>query len=144
MKNHSAPSNAKDWNGDAIVMFQEDLFSEVKGKVSEKWFYTYFKNDASKLPRIDMLNLLSSYIGFENWHAFKKNHTPKKVANQAKKLSWLIIFIPITIVFIVTMNSKNEFRFCFNDDLNSSIVNEIDIKILLDNQSLFPKNISVN
>ena len=55
-------------------MFQEDLFQEVKGKVSEKWFYTYFKNDAPKLPRIDMLNLLSSYVGFENWYAFKSAH----------------------------------------------------------------------
>nr|WP_321230787.1 hypothetical protein [uncultured Psychroserpens sp.] len=135
MENHSAPSDVKDWNGDAIVMFQEDLFQEVKGKVSEKWFYTYFKNESSNLPRVDMLNLLSSYIGFENWHAFKKVHAHKKVTNQSKKLSWLIIFIPITIVFMVTMNSKNEFRFCFNDDLNSTIVNQLDIKVLQNDQS---------
>ncbi|MEM5566985.1 hypothetical protein WNY78_17830 [Psychroserpens sp. AS72] len=136
MENHSATSDVKDWNGDTIVMFQEDLFQEVKGKVSEKWFYTYFKNETSKLPRVDMLNLLSSYVGFENWHAFKTAHSSEEIkSNPVKKLSWLIIFIPITIVFMVTMNSKNEFKFCFNDDLNSTIVNQIDIKVLLENQS---------
>lgn len=137
LENHSAPKDVKDWNGDAIVLFQEDLFSEVKAKVSEKWFYTYFKNEASKLPRIDMLNLLSSYVGFENWHAFKNTHPTKKGSSQAKKLSWLLIFMPIAIVFIVTMNSKNEFQFCFVDDLNNqSITNiSIDIKVLQDDQS---------
>jgi hypothetical protein len=136
LENHSAPSDVKEWNGDTITSFQEDMFQSVKGKVSEKWFYTYFKNETSKLPRVDMLNLLSSYIGFENWHAFKAAHvSEEKKLKQTKKLSWLIIFIPIAIVFIVTMNSQNEFRFCFNDDLNSTIVNQMDIKVLLGNQS---------
>ena len=136
MENHSAPSDVKEWNGDTITSFQEDMFQSVKGKVSEKWFYTYFKNETSKLPRVDMLNLLSSYIGFENWHAFKAAYvSEEKKLKQTKKLSWLIIFIPIAIVFIVTMNSQNEFRFCFNDDLNSTIVNQMDIKVLLGNQS---------
>jgi hypothetical protein len=136
LENHSAPSDVKNWKGDAIASFQEDMFQEVKGKVSEKWFYTYFKNETTKLPRVDMLNLLSSYIGFENWHAFKATHVSEgKKPNQVKKLSWLIIFMPIAVVFIVTMNSKNEFRFCFNDDLNSTIVNQMDIKLLLEDQS---------
>lgn len=124
-----------DWNGDAIVMFQEDLFQKVKGKVSEKWFYTYFKNDAPKLPRIDMLNLLSNYIGFENWHAFKATLISEETIKKKRKFPWFVILIPIIITFMLTMNSKNEFRFCFNDDLNSTIVNQMDIKVLLENQS---------
>lgn len=135
LENHSAPSNVKDWNGDAIARFQEDLFSKVKTKVSEKWFYTYFKNDNSKLPRIDMLNLLSAYVGFENWHAFKTAHPNAKKPKQARKLNWLIVFMPIAIVFIVTMNADNEFRFCFHDDLNTSIVTQLDIKVLKNDQS---------
>ena len=137
MENHSAPSDVKEWNGDAITSFQEDMFQEVKGKVSEKWFYTYFKNETTKLPRVDMLNLLSSYVGFENWHAFKANHSSEGNIKKKKTNTflWLTIFIPIIIVFMMTRSSKNEFRFCFNDDLNSTIVNQMDIKVLLDNQS---------
>ena len=135
LKNHSAPVNVKDWNGDTILMFQEDLFSEVKQKVSEKWFYTYFKNEASKLPRVDMLNLLSSYVGFENWHAFNADHISEEKIKNKNSFLWLAIFIPIITVFIVTINSKNEFRFCFNDDLNSKIVNQLDIKVLQNDQS---------
>jgi len=116
-------------------MFQEDLFQEVKGKVSEKWFYTYFKNDAPKLPRIDMLNLLSTYIGFENWHGFKATKISEEHIKKQPKFYWIMIFIPIIVVFMVTMNSKNEFRFCFNDDLNTTIVNQLDIKVLQNDQS---------
>ncbi|WP_299334840.1 hypothetical protein [uncultured Psychroserpens sp.] len=136
LEHHSVPTDVKDWNGNDIVMFQEDLFSEVKARVSEKWFYTYFKNEASKLPRVDMLNLLSSYIGFENWNAFKSAHISEAYSKKKKKIFWPAIFIPIIAVFAVTMiNSKNEFRFCFQDDLNTKIVTELNIKILQENQS---------
>ncbi|MDG5492296.1 hypothetical protein [Psychroserpens sp. SPM9] len=132
---HSAASDVKDWNGETIVLFQEDLFSEVKAKVSEKWFYTYFKNEATKLPRVDMLNLLSSYIGFENWQTFKNTHP--FASKHKKKVPWIIIFAPILIVFIVTMNGKNDFQFCFVDDLNNQAITNIpiDIKLLQEDQS---------
>ena len=56
------------WKGQWIVDFQEDLLAKVQGRVSEKWFYTYFrKAEVEKLPRIDMLNLLSRYSGYANW-----------------------------------------------------------------------------
>ena len=57
-----------EWKGQWIVDFQEDLLAKVQGRVSEKWFYTYFrKKEVRKLPRIDMLNLLSRYAGYQNW-----------------------------------------------------------------------------
>ncbi|USL96183.1 hypothetical protein D1J36_003500 [Riemerella anatipestifer] len=63
------------WKGIDIVYFQEDLRKKVKGNISERSFYTYFKSSPTqKLPRIDMLNLLSSYAGYANWYDFKKNH----------------------------------------------------------------------
>ena len=136
LETHSASPEFKSWNGEDIVMFQEDLFSEVKGKVSEKWFYTYFKNTPSKLPRIDMLNLLSSYVGFENWESFKNAH-PFKGKRRSRRFPWPVILIPILIVFLVTMNSKNEFNFCFVDNMsNSPITNTpIDITVLKNDQS---------
>ena len=63
------------WKGIDIIYFQEDLRKKAKGNISEKSFYTYFKSSpVSKLPRIDMLNLLSIYAGFDSWYDFKKNH----------------------------------------------------------------------
>jgi len=63
------------WKGIDIIYFQEDLRKKAKGNISEKSFYTYFKNSpVSKLPRIDMLNLLSIYGGYASWYEFKKQH----------------------------------------------------------------------
>lgn len=63
------------WKGIDIIYFQEDLRKIAKGNISEKSFYTYFKTSpVAKLPRIDMLNLLSAYCGYQSWYDFKKNH----------------------------------------------------------------------
>ena len=63
------------WKGIDIIYFQEDLRKIAKGNISEKSFYTYFKNSpVTKLPRIDMLNILSIYAGYMSWYEFKKKH----------------------------------------------------------------------
>lgn len=60
-----------DWKGQEIVNFQEDLMETVRGRISEKWFYTHIKSAQNpKLPRIDMLNMLSKYAGFRDWREF--------------------------------------------------------------------------
>ena len=76
LKNHH-PSydEISKWKGIDIIYFQEDLRRKAKGNISEKSFYTYFKTvPSSKLPRIDMLNLLAIYAGYQSWYDFKKNH----------------------------------------------------------------------
>jgi hypothetical protein len=63
------------WKGIDIIYFQEDLRKIAKGNISEKSFYTYFKTSSvTKLPRIDMLNILSIYTGYLSWYDFKKNN----------------------------------------------------------------------
>ncbi len=56
-----------EWKITHINYFQEHLFQKTKGNFSDRWFYTYFKNNPNKLPRIDMLNILSNYIGYKSW-----------------------------------------------------------------------------
>jgi hypothetical protein len=76
IENHS-PSfeEISKWKGIDIIYFQEDLRKLAKGNISEKSFYTYFKNSpVTKLPRIDMLNILSVYAGYDTWYCFKKKH----------------------------------------------------------------------
>ncbi len=60
-----------EWKGQEIVDFQEELLQKVNARISEKWFYSHMKSEKSILPRIDILNLLSSYVGYANWNEFR-------------------------------------------------------------------------
>ncbi len=135
---NSASSSIKDWKGEDITAFQEDLFQKTKASISEKWFYTYIKNEPKKLPRIDMLTILSNYVGFENWNGFKNAQTnlvQKKITSSKIYyiLSFLIVIASLLIYFSV---KKNTFEFCFVDeDKNESIRTTLNIKILQDFES---------
>ncbi|WP_299115469.1 hypothetical protein [uncultured Winogradskyella sp.] len=141
LENNSASKNIEDWKGDDIIAFQEDLFTKVKARVSEKWFYTYIKNDANKLPRIDMLNLLSNYVGYKNWNDFKNNHitstkgkTPKKVF---VKYLWLLILVPCFLLAFSIINRKHNYQFCFYDSIKNEPISSVilNIKILKNGQT---------
>ncbi len=82
LKNHSpSEEDISQWKGIDIVYFQEDLRKKVKGSISEKTFYTYFKSaNIDKLPRIDMLNMLSAYIGYQSWYEFKKSFSEETLS----------------------------------------------------------------
>ena len=129
----------KDWKGEEIVMFQEDLFLKVKAKVSEKWFYTYIKNEAEKLPRIDILNLLSQYVGYQNWSQFKTERQHKKVKRKHIKLVYLLLFtaIPSLLLAYTFMYQNHKYRFCFYDDLKNEPItqSQLNIKVLKPDES---------
>lgn len=76
LKNNTpSDDNISKWKGIDIIYFQEDLRKKAKGNISEKSFYTYFKTSpVVKLPRIDMLNILSIYAGYNSWYEFKKQN----------------------------------------------------------------------
>ena len=140
LADNSASTSIKDWKGEDIIAFQEDLFSKVKATISEKWFYTYIKNEPQKLPRIDMLNMLSKYVGFDNWTAFKNAHHKSfssfKKSTKRKNYVWLFLLIPIVAILTYAINTKNEFEFCFIDeDKNEALHTILDIKILQEYES---------
>lgn len=139
VQNNSMSSSIKDWKGEEIIAFQEDLFNKVKGKVSEKWFYTYIKNTPEKLPRIDVLNLLSNYVGSNNWNTFKANNSVKnRGVKKSKSISklWILVLIPL-LVIIYNYTTKNTFEFCFIDAIKNENITSIllDIKVLQDDES---------
>lgn len=138
LKDHAAPKTIEEWKGEEIVLFQEDLFTKVKAKVSEKWFYTYFKKQATKLPRIDMLNLLCEYVGLSNWNTFKNEHKSlvesKVKINKNKYL--LLVLAPVAVLAWFLLKSSNEFHFCFVDELqNKPIEVALDVKIISNEES---------
>ena len=59
------------WKSEEIISLQEQLHQKVKGYISEKWFYTHLKPSLNtKLPRIDMLDMLAQYVGYQGWQDF--------------------------------------------------------------------------
>lgn len=138
LKHNNAPNLIEDWKGEEIVAFQEDLFAKVKARVSEKWFYTYFKNKTEKLPRIDMLNLLSEYVGVKDWNTFKAMHK-KDIKTMSKRLIYLVLLLSFVIISYLyfAFTSKNQFHFCFVDNIKNEAITQVslDIKVLQDNES---------
>src|ERR1051325_3104646 len=85
-KNAEAALRMEDWSGKVLEGFQQDLLEKVKSSISTKWFYTHIKgNNEEKLPRIDVLNLLSAYAGYRNWDEFlakKKETEPVEIKSE--------------------------------------------------------------
>ncbi len=134
LENNSASTTIEDWKGVDITAFQEDLFNKVKATISEKWFYTYIKNEPQKLPRIDILNILSKYVGFDNWTAFKNTHSKSfntSKRSTIKNYTLLLLLVPIIAILVYFGDTKNQFEFCFIDeDKNEIISTVLDIKLL--------------
>ena len=138
LKDNNVSKSINTWKGEEITAFQEDLFVKVKGRVSEKWFYTYFKNTPEKLPRIDMLNLLSNYSGATNWNTFKSLHIYNDKKSIKNRSLWLILVLIITSVFIIYVkNKRHQFYFCFVDAVKNEAITKtvLDIKILQENET---------
>ena len=155
------------WKGIDITYFQEELRKKAKGNISEKTFYTYFKSsNLDKLPRIDMLNLLSNYVGCDSWYEFKKQHSyidknlkkeeekntilqinrSKNKETKEKRIfnlrySYIYDVILLCLLFGIGILLSGElfnktYQFCFTDaDRGNSIQNNIDIKIIKENES---------
>lgn len=60
-----------------IRRFQELFEEKVGTTISERWVYTHLKTERStKLPRIDVLDLLSQMVGFSDWQVFMAQQQP--------------------------------------------------------------------
>ncbi|MES2590807.1 MAG: hypothetical protein V4608_02895 [Bacteroidota bacterium] len=138
-------SRISDWKGQDITDFQEDLINKVHGRISEKWFYTHIKSPAIKLPRIDMLNMLSEYAGYKNWNDFLgannftlNNDTPSSVLIQKEDIQevanekstkkpktgtkWGKLILLLSVIFILSLiisktlsSDSHSYTCCFVD-----------------------------
>ncbi|GAA4113698.1 hypothetical protein GCM10022393_12870 [Aquimarina addita] len=137
----ASSTDISQWKGQDITLFKEDLHQRVKGNISEKSFYNYFKNTTVKLPRIDILNMLSQYCGYTDWNNFKTNHTSKIKDDKKSRISKWMIFLLVGIIVITSayflIPTSNTYTFCFIDqDRNQAITNTpINIIILNNKQS---------
>ncbi len=106
----------KDWSGYDIQNFQDDLEVKCKSTVSEKWFYNHFKNENEKLPRVDVLNLLSFYCGYKNWDDFKFQNETKTPSIKGSRSIWLltvlILVMGASTAFWMSSGTKNRIIIC--------------------------------
>lgn len=66
-----ASSEWKNVSSKDIQQLIDDIEEATKQRISEKWIYTHLKPaDNEKLPRKDMLDILSVYCRFDSWDAF--------------------------------------------------------------------------
>ncbi|MBW1297276.1 hypothetical protein [Aquimarina litoralis] len=143
MKNNSASSkDISEWKGQDIILFQEDLRNQVKGSISEKSFYSYFKNSSEKVPRVDILNMLSNYCGYANWSEFKIQYSQVTTTNKkTTKRKW-IVFLLIGILFITSayflIPKSNTFNFCFIDRDRNEPITKTPIEIIVLNNEQSP------
>ena len=144
-------TSIKDWKGKEIKAFQKDLSDRVGGYISEKWFYTHIKVEQnSKLPRLDMLNMLAQYTGYLSWEDFEAqqiNYSKPKIVTSPKflrkKYQWaigvgLILISVLTISLVNTMPKENcNYQFCFIDaDTKEHMIGkEIEILLLENDES---------
>lgn len=137
LENNAADASIENWKGETITAFQEDVFLKTKAGVSEKWFYTYLKNHPDKLPRIDMLNILSKYAGYKNWDDFMMqnpvNTDNEPLLKKKKKSFYPLGILTMTIVMIgyFAMPSPNYFEFCFFDEDKNLPITSIPLNITL-------------
>ena len=138
------PDSISNWKGQNIVDFQEDLRFKQNELISEKWFYTHMKSANSKLPRIDILNFLSKYVGYQNWDEFKlKNasfngETNKDKSNRVFYLVPLLLLVLLTLFYLIFKSLyTQEYTFCFYDsDTKEPVENSIiEISVLSNDES---------
>ncbi|MEX1001807.1 MAG: hypothetical protein WDZ35_06805 [Crocinitomicaceae bacterium] len=146
-----SPVDLSEWNGRMIENFQNELLEKVKGRISTRWFYDHLKTDQEdKLPRIDILNLLSEYCGYKNWDDFKtqkieegiKEDRPKKDKKNYRH-SILILLLLILVTSLISMivlqtENKIECKLCFTDsDFGIPIVDKnLEIQLIGENTEL--------
>lgn len=160
--NPGIPEKIEDWNGKTIEGFQNDLQQKVKSAISLRWFYTHIKSvNEDKLPRTDVLDLLSQYAGYGNWNDFvakkraegigeeaikevriEENKAVQNIEPSNKRVMPAIAGALVVVVLIIiwAMSRKaNEVscRFCFTDaDIGSAIVKDkIGVTLLHEQES---------
>jgi len=149
-------SEIHDWKSQEITALQETLKQKVQGYVSEKWFYTHLKpRQNEKLPRIDMLNMLSQFVGYEGWQDFIFQHkatisqakepvqarenTPKKSSGVVWKGilgSVVLVVVGVLAWAMVAKPGDFEVRFCFQDaDTQRPVAKDIEVLLLKEGES---------
>ena len=146
-----APGDIRSLSGPDLQRFQDDLMEVTQNRVSEKWFYTHIKPATNeKLPRVDVLNLLSLYLGYEHWPAFRDAQasllaseaerpqqpgTPVSNSRRRPDLSlwwtWALALIPLLLIGWALMPASvpPAHTICFTDAVLGTAIRDSSLQV---------------
>lgn len=121
-----------------------DLISEnIKENISEKWIYTHLKpEDNKKLPRKDMLDILSKFVGYTSWdeYIFKnrdvllKSNSKLKSNSRTKKIIFFFLGFILIGVIVYYKFFSNDFKVIKVEEkyTNEALKNDVEVLIFKD------------
>ena len=102
--------NWKSFSSQDILNLIDDVQVQTKCSVSEKWIYTHLKPETNeKLPRKDLLDIFSQYVGKNSWDEYKYSFSSQsqevkrlgfKNKSQEKRYWFLGILLVLFLGFI--------------------------------------------
>lgn len=132
--------NWKTFSSKDIQNLIASIEESCRQTISEKWIYTHLKPETnSKIPRKDMLDILSKYVGFSGWDEFMFEDADKNTSELVKPRRWKRSYIVPALLFFVFV------IFCFlkyykQPEEQSS---PIEIKNEFTNDNVNPEDIEV-
>lgn len=96
--------NWKTFSSQDIQNLIDLIALNVKQSISEKWIYTHLKSETNeKLPRKDMLDILSQFVGYSGWdeYFFKWKNEPIIVAEEKSSNRAKIYFVLFPVLLFL-------------------------------------------
>ncbi|NDI97608.1 hypothetical protein GWA97_00780 [Flavobacterium sp. LaA7.5] len=139
-----------DFGNREIAQLLDMVEHECRDRVSEKWVYTHLKPlQNKKLPRRDMLDIFSRWVGYSGWEEFvyenSKSDTTiikaeyhKKGSNYFKKTTYMIwgaLVIALATGIGFNMSSGYEINICLKDKYTQKNIDSERVTIYLLNNS---------
>lgn len=127
----------KSFSSQDILNLIDDIQLKTKQTVSEKWMYTHLKPETNqKLPRKDMLDILSVYVGKSGWDEYVFNGNIKENNNNNVKLGfskklviWVLFFgVLIAGFFIWKFALKEEQILEFKNSFTKDSIAKEEVK----------------
>ncbi|WP_298151930.1 hypothetical protein [Flavobacterium sp.] len=98
--------NWKNFGSQDIQNLIHLIEESLNERISEKWIYTHLKPDANeKLPRKDMLNILSRFVGYSGWdeyvHKDKSDEELKSLQSLGRRRKRRILYGVVALLAAV-------------------------------------------
>ena len=129
----------KSFSAQDILNLIDDIQLITKQSISEKWIYTHLKPETNqKLPRKDMLDILSVYVGKSGWDEFVFTNNVNSNVNNNKNVAfgfskkfgiWMLFFGVLSIGFFIwKFASKEEHRIEFQNSFTKDSIAKEEVK----------------
>ncbi len=127
----------QDFGNKEIAQLIDLIETKNKERVSEKWVYTHLKPITNeKIPRKDLLDILSKFSGFESWDEFLHKHSVdekvgsliklnSKKTNKLRKIIMIVGVSTLILSFVLGMKQfyhNTEKIICFRDKYTQKII----------------------